>query len=158
MIGLLASYFKMLKASFKPIQENIIFWKFYSGAPLRSTTEVINNFLNMGFVFFQLHRKETELFPVFNNGISQQFSRSAVFPPSLYEEICMVKVFHHSILDKIKKNQVNRCSRLQDLGAWKSPNFIRPGKLPTTVKVAKRKVGYINSVWIVDWQCTEQED
>ena len=35
----------------------------------------------------------------------------------------MVKVVHHSILDKIKKNQVNRCSRLQDLGAWLSNIF-----------------------------------
>ena len=46
----------------------------------------------------------------------------------------MVKVVHHSILDN-NKNQVNRCSRLQDLVAWKWPNFIiKRGKLPTTVK------------------------
>ena len=50
----------------------------------------------------------------------------------------MVKVVHHTIPDKIKKNQVNMCSRLQDLGAWKWPNFIRRGKLPTTVKDFER--------------------
>ena len=52
----------------------------------------------------------------------------------------MVKVVHHSILDRIEKNQVNRCSRLQNLGAWKWANFMRRGKLPTTVKVQVRKV------------------
>ena len=56
----------------------------------------------MGFVIFNYSGKETEFFPVFKNGIIQQFSRSAVFPPSLYKKISMVKVVHHSILDKIK--------------------------------------------------------
>ena len=54
---------------------------------------------------------------LFKNGIFPQFYKSAVFLPSLYKKISMVKVVHHSILDKIKRNQVNICSRLQDLGA-----------------------------------------
>ena len=53
--------------------------------------------------FFNYSGKETEFFPVFKNGIFQQFSRSAVFPPSLYKKNSMVKVIHHSILDKIKE-------------------------------------------------------
>ena len=45
--------------------------------------------------FFNYSYKETEFFPVFKNGIFQQFSRSAVFPPSLHDKISMVKVVHH---------------------------------------------------------------
>ena len=88
-----------------------------------------------GFFFFfcqELTRRQNS--SVFKNSIFQQFSRSAAFPPSFYKKIYVVKVVHHSILDKINKNQVNRCSRLQDLGAWKWPNFIKRGKLSTTVK------------------------
>ena len=40
--------------------------------------------------FFNYSGKETEFFPVLKNGIFQQFSRSAVFPPSLYKKISMV--------------------------------------------------------------------
>ena len=58
--------------------------------------------LTMGFVFFNYSDKETEFFPVFKNGIFQQFSRSAVFSTSLYKKLYMVKVVHHSILNKIK--------------------------------------------------------
>ena len=85
--------------------------------------------------FFNYSVKKTEFFPVLKNGIFQPFSRSAVFPTSLYKKMSMVKVVHHSIFDKIKKNQVNGCSRLQNLGAWKWSNFIRRGKLQTNVKI-----------------------
>ena len=71
----------------------------------------------MGFVFFQLQRQGDKILPS-----AQQWHFSTIFQvgcisPKFVKEISMVKVVHQSILDKIKKNQVNRCSRLQDLGA-----------------------------------------
>ena len=94
---------------------------------------------------------------VFKNGIFQQFSRSAVFLPSLYKKISMVKTVHHSIHDKIKKNKVNRYSRLQDLGAWKWPNFNRRGKSPTTVKGLERNSSLTKEVRkIYYWHALKQ--
>ena len=57
----------------------------------------------------------------------------------------MVKVFHHLILVKIKKNQVNRCSGLRDLVAWEWQNFIGQGKLKLSkfLKVLKLYKVYI---------------
>ena len=68
-----------------------------------------------------------------------------------WEEFCLLaaviektqipwsKLFITQFLKK-KNNQVNRCSRLQDLEARECPNFIRRGKLPTTVNMSSNTI------------------
>ena len=128
-----------------PLSSSLRFLKFWK-------QNLIEWWITLTMGFFNDSGNETEFFPVFKNGIFQQFSRSAVFPPSLYKKISIVKVVYHSILDKIKKNQVNRCSRFQDLGAWKWPNFIRRGKLPIIVNKGRfelRKIPHRVPVYLI---------
>ena len=97
-------------------------------------TWVMNN-IDHGFCVFSITAARRQ-----NSSGGSKMAFLNNFPDRLYfPQVCIKKcpwskLFIAQFLTKLKKNQVNRCSRLEDLRSWKWPNFLRRGKLPTTVK------------------------